>query len=92
MMRASSGAVAKAVSSPSPAARQQVTNGAGKVRADARAARVPKRAWQKLSPEPGAKGHRFYHWAVTYLPDGRLGHHQMLIRSDRATGGLFCYR
>jgi hypothetical protein len=36
----------------------EVATGAGKFRADALAARVPKRAWQKLSAGAGAKGHR----------------------------------
>jgi hypothetical protein len=36
----------------------EVTTAAGKFRADALAAKVPKRAWQKLS-QAGAKGHRF---------------------------------
>ncbi len=38
----------------------EATIGAGEVRADALAAKVPKRAWQKLSAGAGAKGHRFY--------------------------------
>lgn len=33
------------------------------------ARKVPKRAWQKLSAGAGAKGHRFYDWAVIDLTD-----------------------
>jgi hypothetical protein len=32
---------------------------------------VPKRAWQKLSAGSGAKGHRFYDWAVIDLAEPR---------------------
>lgn len=38
----------------------EVTTGAGKFRTDALAAKVPKRAWQKLPADAGAKGHCFY--------------------------------
>ncbi|MDQ0937604.1 SRSO17 transposase [Streptomyces turgidiscabies] len=38
----------------------EVSTGAGKFRVDALAAKLPKRAWQKLSARHGAKGHRFY--------------------------------
>lgn len=47
----------------------EVTTGAGKFRADTLAKKVPKRAWQKLSAGAGAKGHRFYDWAVIDLAD-----------------------
>ncbi|MFE9968935.1 IS701 family transposase [Streptomyces sp. NPDC005525] len=70
----------------------EVTTGAGKFRADALAAKAPKRAWQKLSAGAGAKGHRFYDWAVIDLTDPRPGRHQMLIRRNRATGELAYYR
>jgi SRSO17 transposase len=51
----------------------EVTTGAGKFRADALAKKVPKRAWQKLSAGAGAKGHRFYDWAVIDLADPAPG-------------------
>ncbi|MEV6247952.1 IS701 family transposase [Streptomyces sp. NPDC051742] len=70
----------------------EVTTGAGKFRANALAAKVPKRAWQKLSAGAGAKGHRFYDWAVIDLADPRPGRHQMLIRRNRGTGELAYYR
>jgi hypothetical protein len=64
----------------------------GKHRADALAAKVPKRAWQKLSAGVGAKGHRFYDWAVIDLAGPCTGRHQMLIRRNRGTGELAYYR
>lgn len=66
--------------------------GAGPFRADALAKKVPKRAWQKLSAGPGAKGQRFYHWAVIDLAEAAPGHHQLLIRRNRTTGELAYYR
>jgi hypothetical protein len=70
----------------------EVTTDAGKFRADAPAAKVPKRAWQKLSAGTGAKGHRFYHWAVIDLAEPRPGSRQLLIRRNRTTGELAYYR
>ena len=70
----------------------EVTTGAGKFRADALAMKVPKRAWQKLSAGAGAKGHRFYDWAVIDLAEVRPGSHRLLIRRNRTTGELAYYR
>ena len=70
----------------------EVTTGAGKFRADTLAKKVPKRAWQKLSAGAGAKGHRFYDWAVIDLADPRPGSRQLLIRRNRSTGELAYYR
>lgn len=70
----------------------EVTTGAGKFRADALAAKVPKRAWQKLSAGAGAKGHRYYDWAVIDLAEERPGSHRLLIRRNRTTGELAYYR
>ncbi|EOY45988.1 transposase [Streptomyces lividans 1326] len=69
-----------------------VITGAGKFRADALAAKVPKRAWQRLSAGAGAKGHRFYDWAVIDLADSGPNHHQLLIRRNRTTGERAYYR
>lgn len=69
-----------------------VITGAGKFRADALASKVPKRAWQKLSAGAGAKGHRFYDWAVIDLADSGPNHHQLLIRRNRTTGQRAYYR
>jgi hypothetical protein len=42
----------------------RVPAGAGRtIRADQLAARLPKKAWQRLSAGKGAKGHRWYDWA-----------------------------
>ncbi|MEU2441368.1 IS701 family transposase [Streptomyces rubradiris] len=70
----------------------EVITGAGKFRADALAAKVPRRAWQKLSAGAGAKGHRFYDWAVIDLAEPRPGSHRLLIRRNRTTGELAYYR
>lgn len=47
----------------------EVSTGAGKFPADALAAKLPKRAWQKLSAGRGAKGRRFYDCAVIDLAE-----------------------
>jgi hypothetical protein len=52
---------------PAVACSAEVATGAGKFRADALAAKLPRRAWQKLSAGQGAKGQRFYDWAVIDL-------------------------
>jgi SRSO17 transposase len=41
------------------------------VRADQLAARMPRRAWQRLSAGDGAKGHRWYDWAWIAISDAR---------------------
>lgn len=70
----------------------EVTTGAGRFRADTLAKKEPKRAWQKLSAGAGAKGHRFYDWAVIDLADPRPGSRQLLIRRNRSAGELAYYR
>ncbi|WSW40307.1 IS701 family transposase [Streptomyces canus] len=40
----------------------------------------------------GAKGHRFYDWAVIDLTDAGPGSRQLLIRRNRSTGELAYYR
>ncbi|WP_314224393.1 IS701 family transposase [Streptomyces zaehneri] len=70
----------------------EVATKAGMFRADALAAKLPKHAWQKLSAGRGAKGHRFYDWAVIDLAEAAPGHRQLLIRRNRATGELAYYR
>ncbi len=70
----------------------EITTRAGKFRADVLAAKLPKRAWQKLSAGSGAKGHRFYDWAAIDLPDPAPGSRQLLIRRNRHTGELAYYR
>jgi SRSO17 transposase len=70
----------------------EVPTAAGKFRADSLVKRLPKRAWQRLSAGAGAKGHRFYDWAVIDLTDPRPGSSQLLIRRNRTTGELAFYR
>ncbi|MBT2363941.1 IS701 family transposase [Streptomyces sp. ISL-10] len=70
----------------------EVATGAGTFRADALVKKVPKRAWQKLSAGRGAKGQRFYDWAVIDLAEPAPGRRQLLIRRNRTTGELAYYR
>ncbi len=70
----------------------EMTTDAGTFRADALVQKVPKRAWLKLSAGRGAKGQRFYDWAVINLADPRPGQRQLLIRRNRTTGELAYYR
>ncbi|WP_371790194.1 IS701 family transposase [Streptomyces sp. NBC_01471] len=70
----------------------EATTSAGKFRADTLAKKVPKRAWQKLSAGTGAKGHRFYDWAVIDLANPETGNRQLLIRRNRSTSELAYYR
>jgi hypothetical protein len=70
----------------------EVPTGAGKFRADALARKVPERAWQKLSAGDGAKGQRFYDWAVIDLAEAAPGCHELLIRRNRSIGEHAYYR
>ncbi len=70
----------------------EVATGAGTFRADSLVKKVPKRAWQKLSAGRGAKGQRFYDWAVIDLTERTPGRRQLLIRRNRTTGELAHYR
>jgi len=72
---------------------------AGPLRADALAAALPRRAWQRLSAGPGAKGQRYYDWAWLELPAPARpgaavgpGCWWLLIRRSRRTGELAFYR
>src|SRR5215210_7954518 len=69
---------------------------AGPLRADALAAALPRRAWQRLSAGPGAKGQRYYDWAWLELPApdraAGPGCWWLLIRRSRRTGELAFYR
>src|SRR4051812_21832226 len=50
------------------AGNRRLPTAAGPIRADALAAALPARAWQRLSAGPGAKGQRYYDWACLQLP------------------------
>ncbi|WP_434100919.1 IS701 family transposase [Streptomyces parvulus] len=69
----------------------EVTTGAGKFRAEALAAKAPSRPGRSCR-RGGAKGHRFYDWAVIDLADSGPDHQQLLIRRNRRTGerAYFC--
>jgi SRSO17 transposase len=48
---------------------RRVPPAAGPIRADDLSAGLPRRAWQRLSAGAGAKGQRYYDWAlITLLP------------------------
>jgi SRSO17 transposase len=71
----------------------RVPAGAGRsLRADELAARLPKRAWQRLSAGKGAKGHRWYDWAWAAITDISPGCRWLLIRRHPRTGELAFYR
>ena len=71
----------------------RVPAGAGRtLRADALAGRLPKRAWQRLSAGPGAKGHRYYDWAWITTGESMPGCRWLLIRRHPRTGELALYR
>lgn len=78
-----------AVSSTHP-----VITHAGKFQAKTLAARIPKRAWQRLSAGAGAKGERYYDWgqAEVHGPAGEFGQWCLLVRRNRRTGELAFYR
>ncbi|MFF3257018.1 IS701 family transposase [Actinacidiphila glaucinigra] len=72
----------------------QVLTRAGKLPAKALVARIPKRAWQRLSAGAGAKGERHYDWAHVDISGqaGRPGNWWLLVRRNRRTGELAFYR
>ncbi|WP_420313588.1 IS701 family transposase [Actinopolymorpha alba] len=71
----------------------RVPTPAGPQRADHLAKRIPRRAWQKLSAGRGAKGHRWYDWALVAITTGEpTGHRHLMIRRKRSTGELAYYR
>ena len=71
----------------------RVPAGAGHaIRADKLAARLPQRAWQRLSAGDGAKGHRYYDWAWITINDSSPGCRWLLIRRNRRSGELAFYR
>src|SRR4051794_13193583 len=78
------------------AGNRRLPTAAGPVRADALAAALPARAWQRLSAGPGAKGQRYYDWAWLELSaparTSARGCWWLLIRRSRRDGELAFYR
>lgn len=70
-----------------------VPTGAGKIRADTLAAGVPNSGWQRLSCGTGAKGQRYYDWAVVNIVVPETpGEHRLLIRRSIRSGELAFFR
>jgi hypothetical protein len=73
-----------------------VTTGIGPRPAIELAKRLPARAWQRLSAGPGAKGPRWYDWALIDTTDpavpGGAGPHWLLIRRRISDGDYAFYR
>jgi SRSO17 transposase len=69
---------------------------AGPLPAAELAKRLPARAWQRLSAGPGAKGPRWYDWALIEAADPAVtegeGPHWLLIRRRISDGELAFYR
>jgi SRSO17 transposase len=69
---------------------------AGPLPASELAKRLPARAWQRLSAGPGAKGSRWYDWALIEAADPAVtegdGPHWLLIRRRISDGELAFYR
>jgi SRSO17 transposase len=70
----------------------RVRTGIGTRRAIDLAVRLPKYAWRRISAGRGAHGERFYDWALVDIHQQTPGHHRLLIRRNRTTGGLAFYR
>ncbi|WP_017613953.1 IS701 family transposase [Nocardiopsis salina] len=53
---------------------------------------LPRQSWQKRSAGSGAKGQRFYEWALIEAEPCPEGHRWVLIRRNRTSGELAFYR
>ena len=75
---------------------RRIPTTAGSVRADEIAAGLPEWAWQRLSAGPGAKGQRYYDWALIPHPDPAYPADSqcwwLLVRRHCHTGELAFYR
>nr|WP_244897798.1 IS701 family transposase [Mycobacterium alsense] len=67
-----------------------VRTAAGTERVDALATSLPQRAWQRRSAGTGAKGQRWYSWALIQTSDSDAQHHLLVRRNDK-TGELAYY-
>src|SRR5215468_2387060 len=76
--------------------RHLITTGIGARTAIELAKRLPARAWQRMSAGPGAKGPRWYDWALIEAADPAVteggGLHWLLIRRSLAAGEYAFYR
>jgi SRSO17 transposase len=76
--------------------RHLITTGIGARTAIELARRLPARAWQRMSSGPGAKGPRWYDWALIEAADPAVteggGLHWLLIRRAIADGEYAFYR
>ena len=76
--------------------RHLITTGIGARTATELARRLPARAWQRLSAGPGAKGPRWYDWALIDAADPAVteggGPHWLLIRRSISDGEYAFYR
>lgn len=75
------------------ASTHEVLTPAGKFPARTLVARIPKRAWQRMSAGAGAKAQRYYDWAHVDI-HGRAGHRGnwwLLVRRNWRTGELAFY-
>jgi SRSO17 transposase len=72
----------------------RITTGIGVRRAIDLAVRLPKQAWQRLSAGNGAKGPRWYDWALIDTSDPAVadGRNWLLIRRSPTTGEYAYYR
>ncbi len=68
-----------------------VTTAAGTERVDALARSLPRRAWQRRSIGIGAKGQRWYSWALIETIGEQPGCHHLLVRRNDKTGELAYY-
>jgi SRSO17 transposase len=74
---------------------RRVPTEAGLLRADQLTAALPKRAWQRLSAGSGAKGQRYYDWALVTLTSPEPTNTAcwwLLLRRNPRTGELAFYR
>ena len=60
----------------------QIRTAAGKIRADTLAARLPGRAWQRLSAGESSKGPRFYDWARITIEPPRCRRPRAVVAVD----------
>jgi SRSO17 transposase len=78
------------------ASTHRIATGIGPRPAAELARRLPARAWQRLSAGPGAKGPRWYDWALIEAADSAVpdsaGPHWLLIRRRITDGELAFYR